>query len=641
MALGSQLVALPADDTALLDALSGAELVSLLAAVAHITGNLGVLRPELRPDPARLREPQTGYTPEQIALAESVIAEALRHFRVVQGQRPVELDQDNLRRIMNFCVGSTIDDGYLPLLTEELALDGDRLRRPSWTKVHVAPARPFNVIIIGAGMSGLAAAHRLHPAGVDVTVLERSDGVGGTWRHNTYPGCRVDLANHLYSYSFAQRYDWPWYFSPQPVLAEYFEHCASHMGLDERLRFGCDVRAARWDEGTKRWSVDIAGPVGNETLTANVVISAVGQLNQPKLPDIEGRNSFNGPSFHSARWDHTVDLIGKRVVVIGTGASACQFIPLVAKQAARLTVLQRTPPWLIPAPRYFQPVEPGFNWLLSHVPFYAEWYRFFLFWRGAEGLMESAIVDESYPPTERAVSAKNDELRALLTMFVQAVAGDDPALCAKLIPSYPPLAKRFVLDDGTYIYTLRQPNVDLVTESIHGIEANGVRTADGALHEADVIIYGTGFAAADFLTPMEVIGRDDTSLHQRWGGDARAYMGIAIPQFPNFFTLYGPNTNIVVNGSIIYFSECEVHLVTECIHAMLHDEIAAIEPTEAAHDTYNTWVDAGNKLRPWGWSGVNSWYKNATGRSAQNWPFSVLEFWQQTRSPRPSDWHRR
>ena len=630
---------LPPDDRAIADALAHAELCALLAACAHITGDLNVLVPELRPDPMKMREPQCGYTASEQQRAQEVILDALRRFRDERGCVAARPTTEQLHHIMSYAVGEEVSERYLPLLLEELALDGDALRAPQWNQADISPDRPFHVVIVGAGMSGIAAAHRLRQAGVSIAVFEKNTDVGGTWLENSYPGCRVDIQNHMYSYSFAQKHDWPYYFSPRPVLQQYFRECAEDFGLMPMIEFSTEVISSEWDDIEQRWHVTVEDAVGGRRVVhANVLVSAVGQLNRPRFPDITGRESFAGPSFHSARWDHAVDLTGKKVAVIGTGASACQFVPIVGAQASELRVFQRTAPWLIPAERYRQSVEDGFQWLLGHVPFYAEWYRFWMFWRGAEGMLPAATVDPDYPPTERAVSMMNEFMREMLLEWTNALTEGDDELRRQLTPDYPPLSKRFVVDDGSWVATLRQPHVSLISTPIREIEPEGVRTTDGELWQPDVIIYGTGFQASRFLTPMTVVGRDGIDLHEQWAGDARAYLGMVIPNFPNFFCLYGPNTNIVVNGSIIYFSECEVHYLTECIRALLDTGLGSLEPRTDVHDAYNERIDAANRLRTWGFSGVNSWYKNEFGRTAQNWPFSVLEFWEQTRVPEMDDY---
>jgi 4-hydroxyacetophenone monooxygenase len=600
-------------------------------------GDLSVLRPDLGPERPRLREPNAGLSPEQLAAARDVCFEALRRFRDEQAccvERPTD---ENLAAIMSFIVGEPVGDRYLPLLREELSIDGD-LRAPQWNKASVAPDRDFLVAIVGAGMSGIAAAHRLQQAGVPFLIFEKNPDVGGTWFENSYPGCRVDIQNHQYSYSFAQKHDWPFYFSPRNVLHDYFRQCAESFGLMPHISFGTEVVSCTWDEASARWTLCVRTEHGESTIEANALVSAVGQLNRPKLPAIDGLADFAGESFHSAEWRHDLSLEGKRVAVIGTGASACQFIPEIAPAVEHLDIFQRTAPWLIPAERYREPVAEGFQWLLQHVPFYAEWYRFFLFYRGGEGLIASATVDPSYPPTERAVSAANEEIRSMLMMWLEFCAAGDDELLRKITPDYPPLSKRFVVDNGMWTQTLKRPNVSLTTTKIDRIESGGVRTTDGVLHEADVIVYGTGFQASRFLTPMKVVGRGGVDLHEQWNGDARAYLGIVVPNFPNFYCLYGPNTNIVVNGSIIYFSECEVNYVVACVRLMLSSGAASLDPLVEVHDAYNRRIDAANKQRTWGFSKVSSWYKNDVGRVAQNWPFNVLEYWEQTREPNPADY---
>jgi 4-hydroxyacetophenone monooxygenase len=483
-------------------------------------------------------------------------------------------------------------------------------------------------------MSGLVAAHRLRQAGLDVTVLEKNDDVGGTWFENTYPGCRVDVSNHFYSYSFAQRVDWPDHFSPQGVLLDYFRTFADENGLRPLIRFGTEVTSVVLDEPAMTWRLTVTTPAGTEeTVEAEAVVSAVGQLNRPNMPDLPGIDDFAGPWFHSARWRHDVDLRGKRVAVIGTGASAAQFIPEVAKEAAHLTVFQRTPAWFLPTPNYHDPVDPAAQWLFRNIPGYANWYRYFIFWQNVEGVRGAAVVDPDWDHGEESVSLVNDGARQILTAYIHLQFADMPELLPHVVPQYPPFAKRFIRDNGAWAEALRRDNVDLVTTGIAGVTAGGVATVDGEVHEADVIVYGTGFTASDFLMPMRVVGRGGVELHERWKGDARALLGITLPQFPNLFLLYGPNTNIVVNGSITYFSECEVHYVVGCLRELLARGARALEPTEEAHDAYNERIDAQNALMAWGASKVNSWYKNATGRSAQNWPFSLLEYWQLTREP--------
>ena len=372
-------------------------------------------------------------------------------------------------------------------------------------------------------------------------------------------------------------------------------------------------------------------------IPGNAVISAVGQLNQPNFPNIPGRDLFKGPSFHSARWDHSVDLKGKNVAVIGTGASAFQFVPKIAPDAGKLIVFQRSPPWLAPTEDYHETVGEGKKALLEHVPFYDKWYRFYLFWTMTDGVYEAVKADPGWNGPEGTISEASAGLRELLVMKIGEQTGGDAALFEAVTPQYPFGGKRALRDNGVWIEALRRPNVNLVTQPVTAVTEAGVVTADGTEHAADVLIYGTGFKASSFLTPMTVVGKGGVSLHDAWDGDARAYLGMTAPGFPNFFMLYGPNTNIVVNGSIIFFSEASVRYVVEALRLMLDKGAKAIEVKADVHDAFNARVDEANARMAWGVEGVSSWYKNAKGRVSQNWPFPLVDYWEATRSPNVSD----
>jgi len=628
------------DDSTLRTTLAQAELAPLVPAVAQLTGDYGLLREDLRPDPLLVLEPEGGLTEDQLAEIRELLLNALTKWRDAGSPPTPPPTDEQLHQLMAYLI---TDDAlvaeYFPVLTEELAMNGQDLRAPQWHKRDVAPDTDFTVAIVGAGMSGLLVAHRLNQAGVPFVIFDKNADVGGTWFENQYPGCRVDVANHLYSYSFAQ-WGWPQHFSDQGALLNYFRRCADELGIRPHIRFNTEVESVTFDEDSQTWQVHTKTQDGTtQTETFQAAISAVGQLNRPHMPEIEGIDDFEGTSFHSSRWDHTTDLHGKRVAVIGTGASAAQLIPIVAEQASHLTVFQRTANWLFDTPEYHDDLPEGHAWLLDNIPSYAQWSRLWLFWRTHEGLLPAARVDPDWDqPTEVSVSPMNEMVRELLTDYLKTQFADHPDLLDKVIPDYPPIAKRILRDNGIWVKTLTRDNVDLITEPIDRITPTGIRTTDGKDHDVDVIVYGTGFHASKFLTPMRVTGRGGADLHERWAGDARAYLGVTVPDFPNLFCLYGPNTNIVINGSITYFSECGTDYIVACIRALLEGGYKTLDIRHDVHDAFNERVDAENQQMAWGVSTVNSWYKNAHGRVAQNWPFSMLEYWQRTRAPDPDDY---
>ncbi len=332
-----------------------------------------------------------------------------------------------------------------------------------------------------------------------------------------------------------------------------------------------------------------------------------------------------------------MDLKGKRVAVIGTGASAYQFVPIIAPEVDKLEVFQRTPPWPLPGPTYHLDVPDGKKWLLEHVPFYGQWYRFYLFWRLTDGIIPGVTADPDWQGGPEAVGQANAELRAMLIEAIRAQIPGNDDLLSKVVPAYPIGGKRALVDNGVWLEALQRPNVDLVTTGIEKISPEGVVTKDGALHPADVLIYGTGFHASRFIWPMKIVGRGGVDLESAWKGDARAYLGITTPGFPNFFMIYGPNTNIVVNGSIIFFSECAVRYIVGALKLMAETGARTMEVKRDVHDSFNSRVDEANLLMAWGSPHVNSWYKNALGRVSQNWPFPLVDYWNATVKPNPED----
>jgi 4-hydroxyacetophenone monooxygenase len=329
------------------------------------------------------------------------------------------------------------------------------------------------------------------------------------------------------------------------------------------------------------------------------------------------------------------------VAVIGTGASAFQLAPELAKQVGRLFVFQRSPQWMVPNPRYHARVGEAKKWLLRHVPYYARWYRFLLFWPGSDGLMPTLVVDPEWPHPERSVNAMNEAMREYFTQYMAGQIGDDPELIAKVVPTYPPFGKRMLQDNGTWLATLQRDNVDLVTEPIAAITPAGVRCADGSEYAVDAIVFATGFHANRYLWPMEIVGRDGVTLRERWGEEPRAYLGITVPDFPNLFCLYGPGTNLAHGGSIIFHSECQVRYVMGCLAALLRGGFAAMDCRQDVHEAFARRFDDRHATMVWSHPGMSSWYKNAHGKVTIVSPWRLVDYWKWTKEPALEDYELR
>ena len=631
---------LDADRAQLGAALEAANIPALMAAMVHVSGDASIIRAGIRPSGDFFGDANGGISDADQATVRAQALDMLEAYRDRGCALPPAPSSAVVRELMEFLTGQALPDDYERFLLSELALDGrDAYWQPGLEMLDDSAKADFKVIVVGAGMSGLLAAYRLRQAGIDYEIVEKNDDVGGTWLENTYPGCRVDSPNHTYSYSFAPN-DWPQHFSAQPVLLDYFRTCADQMAIRDRIRFGTEVVRSTWDEAGKQWRMTVRTKEGaEEVLSANAIISATGQLNRPRLPDLPGRERFAGPSWHSAQWNSEIDLAGKRVGVIGTGASAFQFVPRIAHAAEKVTVFQRTPPWVSPREEYQEEITEEKHWLLNHIPFYAKWFRLFMFWRTSEGILSMVRREAAFDDRDDAVSEANDTLRALLTEYMKGQLGDREDLIEKCTPDYPPAGKRMLVDDGTWFRALLRDDVELLTDPIREITETGLVTEDGTRHEFDVLIYGTGFHASKIAWPMEFVGQGGRELQTDWDGDPRAYLGITVPGYPNFFLMYGPNTNIVVNGSIVFFSECEMRYILGCLEQLIKGGYTSIECRQDVHDAYNAEIDAGNLTMAWGAPNVSSWYKNAKGRVTQNWPFTLVEYWRRTERPLPEDFH--
>ncbi|MER7448924.1 NAD(P)/FAD-dependent oxidoreductase [Nocardia beijingensis] len=468
-----------------------------------------------------------------------------------------------------------------------------------------------SIVIIGTGFGGLGMAMELQRAGLhDVTILERAEDVGGVWRENTYPGAGCDIPSPLYSYSYAPRTDWPKRFSRQPDILAYLRGIARDHDLLPKIRFRTEVTEAEFDDATGRWTVRTAD--GGE-LTCDVLISAVGQLSRPALPNIPGVESFRGTAFHSAEWDHDADLTGKRVAVIGTGASAVQFVPAIAPSVEHLTLFQRSAAWIMPKPDVEYKAWHHRAFRLLPVTRLTERFAFWLFCE----FLALGIVD--VPVIRKLVTGIG--LRHLKRQV------PDPRLRAELTPDYPAGCKR-ALFSNDYLPALTRPNVTVETTAITEITPKGVRTADGVLHEVDAIVYGTGFKGTEFLWPMRISGRGGRKLADEWSQGARAYQGITVPGYPNLFLVYGPNTNLGV-GSIVYMIESQARYIRQAVQRIAERPGHVLEVRPDVEAGFDRRLQQRLDRTPWNF--CSSWYRNAAGRITNNWPGTVTSYRWQTR----------
>ena len=482
-----------------------------------------------------------------------------------------------------------------------------------------SPAAPLEAIIIGSGFGGLGMAIQLDRAGISqFLVLEKAADIGGTWRDNHYPGSGCDVPSHLYSYSFEPRTDWPHKYARQDEIHAYIRHCADKYHLRQRIRLNCEVSDARFDADSGCWQVTTAS---GETLTAHNLIAATGQLNRPLLPNIDGLGSFAGPAFHSAQWQHEVDLKGKRVAVIGTGASAIQFVPQIVPEVAQLDLYQRNAAWVLPK----DDAEYSDNrrrWL-TRLPLLHQLDR-------AWQYLSHEVRALGFVHFTSLV--KSSEKAALRHLARQV---SDPAKRAALTPDYPMGCKRILISNN-YYPALNQPNVSIVTDGIEKVVPEGVVSREGRLHPADVLIYGTGFAATEFLAPIKVSGLDGKDLNATWRAGAEAYKGISIAGFPNLYVLYGPNTNLGHN-SIIYMLESQFRYVINCIQARRDRGLRYLDLQPEVQARYNQKLQDAARDTVWA-QGCQSWYLTADGKQTVNWPGFTFTYRQMTRKPTWSDY---
>lgn len=624
------------DRTRWQEAVDIANIPTLLMVLVHLTGDRRWLHEPYRPTRTRgLDDNDSGGLPDDIqdeiraATYEAIVAWA-------DGE-PIAIDAPGpelLLEMMEVCVGQDVPEAYAPIIAHELRLF-DRPAEP------IATPPGFEVLVIGAGISGICAGVRLAEAGVPYSILERNDAVGGTWLENHYPGCGVDTPSYLYTFSFA-RADWSKYFSLRDELHAYVAGVAADFGVTDHIAFGTEVLSATWDDDAQQWVVVAEDRDGTRTEhRANVLVSAVGAFNKPKIPDLPGSDSFAGPAAHTARWpDEGIDLEGKRVAVIGTGASAMQLVPAIADTAASVTVFQRTAQWAAPFEKFHQEIPQPIRHLLATVPLYHDWYRIRLAWAFNDVLYPALQKDPDWDDRDgRSIGPVNDRHRAFYTAYIENELGDHQELLDQVVPDYPPYGKRMLMDNG-WFRTMTRDDVHLITEAAVEIRPHGVVTGDGEEHPADVLVWATGFDVVNFLAPMDIVGRGGRRIREVWGpDDARAYLGTAVPGAPNFFCLYGPNAQFGHGGSLITIMERQMHYVMSLLRQMVDAGLGSVEVRQEVHDAYNDQVDATHEGLVWTHPGMENYYRNSKGRVVAINPFRIVEFWALTERADLTDFH--
>lgn len=606
-----------------------ANIPTLIPVLVQLTGDERWIAEPYRARPARgFDDNDTGRLPPEI---QSEIREAATEAILAwcNGKPPAieEPDAAQMVQLLAAAVAEPVPDEYGPMLSAEMVRADANDPRPKFEHV--------SAVIIGAGVSGLCAAIELDKLGVDTQILERNVGLGGTWFENAYPGAGVDTPSHLYELAAAPN-DWPHYFATQSEVRGYLERVADDFALRPKIRFATEVTSAVFDEGAQRWVVTTRTSDGEvHHLQADTVVSAVGAFNRPTIPSIPGLDTFPGPAFHPARWPD-VDLTGKRVAVVGNGATAMQLVPAIVDRVRSLTVYQRSPHWIAPFEKLHRPVPEPVRFLMRAVPLYRSWYRARLGWTYNDKLHATLQRDPDWPHPDRAVNAVNDRHREYFTAYIEKELEGRDDLIEAVLPKYPPYGKRILMDNGWY-RALRQPHVELVTDPVERIDGDRVVTAGGASRDADVLILATGFDVVNFLSTIDVRGRDGIRLADVWAdGDARAYLGTLIPRFPNFFVLYGPNTQPGHGGSLIAAVEAQMHMVAGLLRLSAGAAARSVEISDTVFEEFNSRVDALHEQMVWTHPGMDTYYRNAAGRVVVNSPFRIVDFWHHTHELDPT-----
>jgi 4-hydroxyacetophenone monooxygenase len=622
------------EDEVLRAALAVANIPTLLLVLRDLTGDPGWLRRYVPSRTVAMNDNDTGgFDAEQQEEIREAVRQVMAEIRA--GERSVSpgLQGAELIEAVSWSLGEPVPEEYAVSMAEEArfaphpVFDGPPL------------GRELRALVIGAGVSGICVGVALKRLGVDFTIVERHTAVGGTWLANDYPGAGVDTPSHLYSFSFAPRPAWTRYYPRQAEILDYLQQVAADEGLTSHILFEQEVESAQWRDDSSTWLVRVRSGEEVTEHVVDVLVSSVGQLTTPMVPDIPGLADFAGPVFHTAEWDHSVSVTGKRVGVVGAGASAMQVVPTIAPEAAETLVFQRSPQWVAPNANYLRDVDPRVQHVMRTVPHYREWYRLRLLWQFQDKLQPTLQKDPTWPHPERSLNPVNEKHRIFLTGYLREQLADREDLIEKVLPDYPPYGKRMLLDYDWFT-TLKRPDVTLVTSGVKAVEGSTVVTDDGR-YDVDVLVLATGFTARRMLYPLDLRGRSGVPLRDQWGDDdAWAYVGVTVPDFPNLFLMYGPNTNLGHGGSTMFSAECQAAHLAAVLREMVARGSSAAEVRADATEDYVARVDAAHQQMVWTHPGMGIWYRNAAGRVVTNSPWRLIDYWRMTRELDPGayDW---
>lgn len=617
------------DDADLADALLAADLPTLLMAYAHLSRDEAMLD-AFAPHIHTLDSGKFTRIPDDLADA---LRTAMRRVLTVPGAAVTGLpDERLLQKIMSVGMGEPVSAEFIPLLLEQTGL-GAASGSPRRAGV-ARPATGRKVLVIGAGLSGLAAGIKLGEAGHDFEIVEKDGEVGGTWWTARYPGAGVDTPSHFYSFSFEQTPEWSTYTPKAEEMRDYLIGVSHRYGLRPHIRFNTTVTGMRWVEDRKVWEVALRGADGApQVVEADAVINAHGRLSRWSLPAIPGLDGFGGPVVHTADWDDAIDLAGKRVALVGTGASAAQCGPAIVDRVAHLTVFQRSGHWVVPNARAGAPVPDAVRWAMRHIPHYLEWFRFGIYWTGSDGLYANLIKDPDWPADSPSVSLINEQLRQYCVANLEQKLKGRPDLIAALTPDCPVFSKRIVMDTD-WVNMFMRDNVALVSGGIARISPDAIVGVDGTEHPVDVIVLATGYDGARMLGSLDVIGRDARNLREEWGEeDPYAYFGLMVPGFPNYFHILGPNSAPNHGAGVNLVAEAQIHYIIECLDRLGEAGAAALEPTEEACTAFNDRVQGQMPRMIWTHPKAHSNYRNSKGRVIGSWPFRLVDYWTECRAP--------